>query len=113
MRPRHSVAPSEKGTSMTENTGITDQAGNTAKRGGNGLAIAGLVCGLVGLIFFSVILGPLAVIFGGVGLSRAKRGSGHRGMSIAAIVLGVIDILLFVILVVAAANNGGSYSFNF
>jgi hypothetical protein len=53
------------------------------------------------------------VIFGGVGLSRAKRGSGHRVMSIAAFVLGVIDILLFVILVVAAANNGGSYSFNF
>lgn len=71
------------------------------------------MCGLVGLLFFSVVLGPLAVIFGGVGLSRAKRGAGHRGMALAAIILGVIDIVLFVILVVAAANNGGSYTFNF
>ena len=99
---------------MTQGTGYDGQAGAvTASRGANGLAIAGLVCGLVGLVFFSVVLGPLAVIFGGVGLSRAKRGAGGRGMAIAAIVLGVIDILLFVVLVVAAANNGGSYSFNF
>jgi hypothetical protein len=99
---------------MTQGTGYDGQAGQvTASRGANGLAIAGLVCGLVGLVFFSVVLGPLAVIFGGVGLSRAKRGAGGRGMAIAAIVLGVVDILLFVVLVVAAANNGGSYSFNF
>jgi Domain of unknown function (DUF4190) len=99
---------------MTQGTGYTGQTGDvTTNRGGNGLAIAGLVCGLVGLLFFSVVLGPLAVIFGGVGLSRAKRGAGHRGMSIAAIVLGIVDIALFVILVVAAANNGGYASFNF
>jgi len=83
------------------------------RQGNNGLAIAGLVCGLVGLLFFSVVLGPLAVIFGGVGLSRAKRGESHRGMALAAVILGVVDILLFVVLVIAAANNGGSFSFNF
>ena len=99
---------------MTQGTGYTGQTGGmTTSRGGNGLAIAGLVCGIVGLFFFSVVLGPLAVVFGGVGLSRAKRGAGHSGMSIAAIVLGVIDIALFVVLVAAAANNGGSFSFNF
>lgn len=83
------------------------------RQGSNGLAIAGLVCGLVGLLFFSVVLGPLAVIFGGVGLSKANKGAGHRGMSIAAIVLGIVDIALFVVLVVVAANNGGYASFNF
>jgi hypothetical protein len=99
---------------MTQGTGYDGRTGEVAaRRGGNGLAIAGLVCGLVGLVFFSVVLGPLAVVFGGVGLSRANRGAGGRGMAIAAIVLGVVDILLFVVLVVAAANNGGSYSFNF
>ena len=77
----------------------------------NGLAIAGLVCGLVGLLFFSVILGPLAIIFGGVGLSRAKQGAPHKGMSIAAIVLGIIDLILFVILLAAVADGGG-ISFN-
>ncbi|HEV7212363.1 MAG TPA: DUF4190 domain-containing protein [Blastococcus sp.] len=81
-------------------------------RGGNGLAIAGLVCGLVGLLFFNVILGPLAIIFGGVGLSRATRGAGHRGMSIAAVVLGVVDLIIFVVLLAVAANQGGSMFFH-
>ena len=77
----------------------------------NGLAIAGLVCGLVGLLFFSVVLGPLAIIFGGVGLSRAKNGAPHKGMSIAAIVLGIIDVILFIV-ILAAVADGGSFSFN-
>jgi len=74
---------------------------------GNGLAIAGLVCGVVGLFVASIILGPLAVVLGGVGLSRANRGAGHKGMAIAAIVLGIIDIVLWVVLLAVAANNGG------
>lgn len=83
-----------------------------SSRGGNGLAIAGLVCGLVGLLLFNVVLGPLAIIFGGVGLSRAKRGAGHRGMSIAAVVLGVVDLIIFVVLLVVATNHGGSAFFH-
>ena len=75
----------------------------------NGLAIAGLVCGIVGLILFAVVLGPLAVIFGGVGLSRANHGAEHRTMSIWAIALGVIDILLWVVVVVAVSKHGGVY----
>lgn len=42
---------------------------------GNGLAIAGLVCGIVGLLIFNIILGPLAIIFGAIGLSRANKGA--------------------------------------
>ncbi|MGZ4646268.1 MAG: DUF4190 domain-containing protein [Blastococcus sp.] len=91
----------------------TPQSNSPASgRGGNGLAIAGLVCGLAGLLFFPVILGPLAIIFGGVGLSRAKRGAGHRGMSIAAVVLGVVDLIIFVVLLVGAAKHGGSIFFH-
>lgn len=81
----------------------------TQTRNSNGLAIAGLVCGLVGLGFFNYILGPLAIIFGGIGWSRANRGANHRGMSIAAVVLGVVDILIFVVLLVAVAKDGGSF----
>jgi hypothetical protein len=79
----------------------------------NGLAIASLVCGIVGLLVFAIILGPLAVIFGGVGLSRANSGAGHRGMAIAGIVLGIVDVLLFVVLIVAASKNGGSMYLHF
>ena len=98
---------------MSQDTSYTGQspAPGYAQQG-NGLAIAGFVCGLVGLLFFSVILGPLAIIFGGVGISRANRGAPHKGLAIAAVVLGIIDLILFVVLIVAAANNGGSFTFN-
>jgi hypothetical protein len=64
--------------------------------GSNGLAIAALVCGIVGLVILNFILGPLAIIFGGVGLRRASRGAGRRGMSWAGVVLGIVDIVILV-----------------
>jgi len=91
---------------MTQTTTTSNQAGNArSQHAGNGLAVAGLVCGLVGVLLVNYILGPLAIIFGGVGLSRAKRGAGHRGMSLAAIVLGVIDLIVYAILIIAVTNN--------
>jgi hypothetical protein len=76
-------------------------------RTGNGLAIAALVCGVVGIFLFNIILGPLAIIFGGVGLSRANRGAPYRGMSIAGIALGIVDLVLFVALLAAVKAHGG------
>lgn len=78
----------------------------------NGLAIAGMVCGLVGLLVFAVVLGPLAIIFGGIGLSRAKSGAPHRNMAIAAIVLGIVDLALFVAFLLAVKHNGGGVYFH-
>ena len=78
---------------------------------GNGLAIAGFVCGIVGLIFFSVILGPLAIIFGGIGWSKANKGARHRGLAIASVVFGVIDLVLWGVLIAVAAHNGGFMHF--
>ena len=72
----------------------------------NGLAIAGFICGLVGVVLFWFILGPLAIIFGGIGWSRANRGAAHKGMSIAAVVIGALEIIAYVVLVVAVAKNG-------
>jgi hypothetical protein len=89
---------------MTHDIASGSQQGTASRTAGNGLAIAGLVCGLVGLLLFNYILGPLAIIFGGVGLSRANRGAGHRGMSLAAIILGIVDILVWVVLVVAISS---------
>jgi hypothetical protein len=95
---------------MTEDTAARQDAPSRAQ-GSNGLAIAGLVCGLVGLLFLNIILGPLAIIFGGVGLSRANRGAGHRGMAMAAVILGVVDLIIFGVLVAVAAKHGGTSYF--
>jgi hypothetical protein len=84
----------------------------TGTQQGNGLAIAGLVCGIVGLFFLNVVLGPLAIIFGGIGWSKASNGARYRGMAIASVVLGVIDLVIFFVLLAVAANNGGSFSWH-
>lgn len=72
---------------------------------GNGMAVAGLVCGIIGLLIFWFILGPLAIIFGGIGLSRANKGAPHRGMAIAGVVLGIIAVIGYLILVAVLIND--------
>jgi hypothetical protein len=74
----------------------------------NGFGVAALVLGIVGIFFAQVILGPLAIIFGGIGWNRANHGSRGKGISIAGLVLGVIDLVLFAIVVIAASRNNGS-----
>jgi hypothetical protein len=65
----------------------------------SGKAIASLVCGIVGLLCFGIILGPVAL---GLGLS-AKKDIGASngsvtggGMATAGIVLGVLSIVAWV-----------------
>lgn len=72
---------------------------------GNGLAIAGMVCGIIGLFILWIILSPLAVIFGGVGWSKANNGAKHKGMAIAGVVLGVIGIVGYIILIALVFND--------
>jgi hypothetical protein len=96
---------------MSQDTSVTAQDTGTTQDG-NGLAVAGLVCGLVGLLFLPIILGPLALIFGGIGWSKANRGAKHKGIAIAAVVLGIADLILMGVLFAIAANNGGSLFFN-
>ncbi|CAM5307585.1 hypothetical protein GCM10010329_60320 [Streptomyces spiroverticillatus] len=69
----------------------------------NGLAVAGLVCGVVGIFIANLILGPLAIIFGAVGLKRP----GGTGMAKAAIILGIVDIVLFFVVMLAFSSGGG------
>ncbi|WP_333773586.1 DUF4190 domain-containing protein [Streptomyces sp. IBSBF 3136] len=73
----------------------------------SGLAIAGLVCGIVGLFILPIILGPLAVIFGVMALRQT--GSVMAKWDIG---LGVVDIILMIVMFVVAANNGGSFTWH-
>ncbi|KOG35144.1 DUF4190 domain-containing protein [Streptomyces resistomycificus] len=73
----------------------------------NGLAIASLICGILGLIFFNVILGPIAIILGAVGMRQAAA-KGGAGMAKAGIILGIVDLVIFAVLLALAASNGGS-----
>jgi Domain of unknown function (DUF4190) len=72
----------------------------------NGMAVAALVCGIVGLLIANIILGPLAIIFGGIALSRANKGAPRKTMAIWGLALGILDVVIFVVLVIAYSGNG-------
>ncbi|MFJ4831843.1 DUF4190 domain-containing protein [Streptomyces sp. NPDC088747] len=72
----------------------------------NGLAIASLVCGIIGVFLFNVILGPLAIVLGVVGMRQAGV-KGGGGMAKAGVILGVVDLIIFAVLLALAASNGG------
>jgi hypothetical protein len=76
----------------------------------NGMATASMICGIVGLLLFTIILSPLALIFGFVSRNQIARSGGAqkgKGFSTAGIVLGIIGIALIVILIVAVSNGNG------
>jgi hypothetical protein len=55
------------------------------------MATASLVLGILG--FFLPILSVLALIFGGIGMSKANQGANGRGMAVAGLVLGILGTL--------------------
>ena len=63
-----------------------------------GLATAALVCGIVGLLVFNIILGPLAFIFGLQARRKIKESNGYLkgdGMALTGIIMGPIDVVLW------------------
>jgi uncharacterized membrane protein YvbJ len=71
----------------------------------SGLSIAALVLGLLGIW-------PLAIIFGGIGISHTKPGRNvsGRGMAIAGLVLGIVVGLLYIGLFTWAFIAGFTHS---
>jgi hypothetical protein len=82
----------------------------TVHKAGNGLAVAALVLGIVGVVvgliplFFVVawVCGLLALIFGLIG--RSKRRQERRGMALAGAILGVVAIAVGVVGVIIVNN---------
>lgn len=77
---------------------------------GNGIATAGLVCGIIAVVLCWVpvigwILAILGIVFGGVGMSRASKGAPNKGQAVAGVVLGIVSLLLYIFLVAVAYNS--------
>ena len=83
-------------------------------RRGNGLAVAALVLGIIGvlsgliplLFFFAWVLGVLAFVFGWLGRTAVKRDPSRsgRGQAIAGVILGAIAVVLGVVGIVIVAG---------
>jgi hypothetical protein len=72
----------------------------SAQSGASGVApassmvvVTGFVLALVGLLFFPIPLGVAAIILGSISRSR-----GAKGMATAALVIGIIDVVVGVLL---------------
>ena len=81
----------------------------SAPKGSNGLATAGFVLGLLGLLtcwipvlnILGIILGILGVVLAAVGLTKSKKVATGKGLAIAGIVLGVLAVLFAILINVA------------
>ena len=73
-------------------------------------AAVSFVSGLVGLLVANLLLGPLAIILGLVGL---RADSNRRFRATLGIVLGIADIAVFVLLAAHAGAHHGSLSWSF
>jgi hypothetical protein len=68
---------------------------------GSGWGIASLACGVLGFLFLPILFGPLAIIFGALGLNKKLKGLAIAGLVLGFISLVVIFLLIGILLAVA------------
>lgn len=79
----------------------------------NGMGDASLALGIIGLVLFmafplAMILGVLALIFGGIGHARARRGeAGNRGQALAGMICGGVALVLGTLVLVLVVGTAG------
>ena len=78
------------------------QPGVSSYRKTNAMGIVSLICSLVGLFFLGPILEPLAIIFGGVGISQCNKYPNlytGKGFAVAGLVIGIIGLVIGLLII--------------
>lgn len=95
--------PGEVASSVSEPVYLSNYGGSTYQQPVNsqkylGDAIAGFVCGLVGLFLFPVIMGIVAVSVSSLSLNKLKKNPQMgKGLATAGLVLGIVDLVWYFI----------------
>ncbi|MFJ9517951.1 DUF4190 domain-containing protein [Kitasatospora sp. NPDC101801] len=63
----------------------------TTRGDADGMAVASFVLGLLGLLFFNLVLGPCALVLAGLALARGTR---RRGRALLGLTLGAADLIV-------------------
>ena len=74
---------------------------------GNGLAVAGMILGILGLAlcwipFVGALVALLGIVFGAIGWSKASRTGRNKGMAITGVVCGILGVVAGIVIVVFA-----------
>ena len=89
--------------SMQNGVPVNNASSVPAVDPGKAFAITSLVCGIAAFFVAGIILGILAIVFGGVAKSKGTT----SGMATAGIVLGVIAVVVMIIALVIIGSNFG------
>jgi hypothetical protein len=109
--PSYGAAPYSAAPSYAPGTPYAPYApyGQDTQSKTNGLAIAALVCGIAGFLFF--IPAVLGVIFGFVSRAQIKNSGGRQkggGMAIAGIVVGFAWLVVLVLIIAFGNHNNNA-----
>jgi hypothetical protein len=109
--PTYGATPYSATPSYAPGTAYTPYApyGQGAQSKTNGLAIAALVCGIAGFLFF--IPAGLGIIFGFVSRAQIKNSGGRQkgeGMAIAGIIVGFAWLVVLVLVIVFGNHNNNN-----
>jgi hypothetical protein len=92
--PAGAPPQSRRAPSVAQSSGQSDQA----------QARGAMICGLLGLLVFGIILGPIAIILALValvGMNQSGNDAG-RGMAVTGLVMGIIDLIGWAIFIAVA-----------
>ncbi|MFI6027707.1 DUF4190 domain-containing protein [Amycolatopsis magusensis] len=79
-----------------------------------GMAIAAMVCAIVGVVGCGGVLSIVGLVLGHIAYAKAKRGeAGGQGMALAAIIIGWIVVALIVIAVIIFLIAGFATNWDF
>lgn len=77
----------------------------------NGMGTAALVMGILGLLIGGCIFGPLAIIFGAVGISKANQGvATNKGSAVSGLILGIVAFIIWGVLALVILGSSSSSS---
>ena len=114
-RPATAESSSAESAGATTNTKSSAASGVSPTTPGMGtkpipFAAVSFVSGLVGLLVANLVLGPIAIVLGAIGLRRDKD---RRVRAMLGILLGVADIAVFLYLAGHSGAHHGSLNWNF
>lgn len=73
----------------------------TKRNEADDMAVASFVMGLTGLLVFSLVLGPCALVLGGLAL---RRDTGRRGRAVLGMVLGAVGLVVLAVTTTATGT---------